>query len=156
MVVKRSFGMRLPTRVIALAVGLLTASAVAGCGASRPSSTSLHATTCGVPYTFTVGGHAVSSGSCAGVFVRRPPTVTVRLGERFSLLVTGNRNGARVTRAFPVPKPRSSSVVITGVNGQTVRYQAKTAGRSQLMVRSEFCPTDPKVSTCSVLTVSVR
>ncbi len=85
-----------------------------------------------------------------------PPQVQVHPGQRFTVLVAGNRNGTQVTRAFPVPKPTNSVLVITDVHGQTVRYQARTRGTVRLKVRSQYCPSNPKVSTCSVLAVSVR
>jgi hypothetical protein len=139
------------TRLVAC---VTVAAALAGCGATSSTSTSsgANATTCGTPYTFTVGGQKVLAGSCAGLLPKHPPTVKVRAGERFSVVVVSNANG---TRAAPVPKPTGSAVVITQVHGNTVGYQAKTAGLSDLTVRSAQCPTDPKVSTCSVLMVSV-
>src|ERR1700751_3475501 len=149
---------RLRSEVIVTASCLAAAAALAGCGGSSVSATSsrVDATTCGVPYKFTVGGHEVPSGSCAGQMPgRHAPRVEVHPGEQFSVLVTGNRNGARVTRAFPVPKPTNSVVVTTEVHGQTVHYKARTTGRTQLQVRSQFCPSNPRVSTCTVLAVSV-
>lgn len=154
----RALGTRLHSEAIVLPSCLAAAAALAGCGGSSARSTSsrVGATTCGVPYTFTVDGHEVPSGSCAGQMPgHHPPHVEVHPGEQFSLLVTGNRNGARVTRAFPVPKPTSSVVVITDVHGQTVHYEARTTGTTRLQVRSRFCPSNPRVSTCTVLAVSV-
>ncbi len=157
----------LPTRVrievTVVALCLAAAAALAGCGgslkaASTPTgseSSPVNATTCGTPYTFTVDGRKVPAGSCAGLLPRRPPAVTVDRGDRFSLKISGTANGTRVTRAFPVPKPTGTAVVISEEHGLEIHYQAKTIRRSQLVVRSEFCPTDPKVSTCSVLRVVV-
>jgi hypothetical protein len=147
------------TRIFPALVALVVcvaAATLAGCGAQSAGAPAPrgNATTCGVPYIFTVDGHQVPSGSCAGQMPGRPPRVAVHPGERFTLLITGNRNGAHVTRAFPVPKPTGSAVVITEVHGETVHYQARTAGRTRLQVRSQFCPSNPKVSTCSVLVVS--
>ena len=153
----RALSTRLRSEFSVLASCLAAAATLAGCGGSSGATTSrVGATTCGVPYTFTVGGHEVPSGSCAGQMPgHHPPRVVVHPGEEFSLLVTGNQNGAHVTRAFPVPKPSSSAVVITKVHGQTVHYEAGATGTARLQVRSRFCPSNPKVSTCSVLAVSV-
>lgn len=150
-------GTRVSSALAALGVCLAASAALAACGAYAAGSAAPHenVTTCGIPYTFTVDGHQVPSGSCAGQMPGHPPSVAIHPGDRFTLLITGNRNGAHVTRAFPVPKPTGSAVVITDVRGLTVHYQARTTGRTQLRVRSEFCPTNPKVSTCSVLVVSV-
>jgi hypothetical protein len=142
----------LRSQVIVLASCLGAAAALAGCG--HQGVTISGANNCGSAYTSTVNGHVLPF-PCGGVMPTHPPTIKLRPGERFSLRITGNSNGTRATRAFPVPKPTEPAVVISQVKGMVVEYEAKTAGRAHLRVKSKYCPTDPKVSVCTVLTVSV-
>jgi hypothetical protein len=114
-------------------------------------------TTCGAPYTFVLAGRKLVFGTCAGTISEHPPKVRLAAGERFSLRITGatNANGTRVSRAFPVPKPSGSAVDITAVRGLSVFYRARAVGRSRLMIRSDLCPSVPRVSACSALDVVV-
>src|SRR5579875_756470 len=148
-----------------LASGLAAAVALGACGSSVQghggSDPVSHrggdptVTTCGAPYKFLVAGRTLVSGTCAGTIPEHPPTVRLVDGERFSLRIIGETNarGTRASRAFPVPKPSGSAVAITAVHGLSAYYRASAPGRSRLTVRSEFCPSDPRVSTCSALDV---
>lgn len=145
-----------PERALLVLGALATAVTLVGCSAYATNSVTpiTGISNCGVPYTFEIDTRAVASGSCAGILFH-PPTVRVRPGEEFSLSIMGEMAGPHgsVTRTFPVPEPAGSAVVITGIRGQRVRYRVRATGRTQLRVKSDYCPTDPEVSTCSVLTI---
>jgi len=145
-------------KLVRVLSGCLAAAAVAaGCGsnsASSHASSSISATTCGIlPHTFTVAGRTIKTGSCAGLLPKHPVRVTVSTGEQFSVRIIGETGGKP---AAPIPKPTGGAVAITHVNGRTVQYQAKAKGGSLLSVTSAQCPSEPKVSTCTVLAVTVR
>jgi hypothetical protein len=147
--------------------------AVAGCTSTAPAtksapttadtapsqssgspSTSGRATSCGIPYQFTVNGRVVNSGSCAGQLGPTAPEVTVKVGERFSLQVAHDASG---TPTFPTPQPSNGAVDLVGHAGSNATYEAVSPGNADLQAHdTPYCSaTNPNPGTCAVLIVHV-
>ena len=123
---------------------------VAGCGTSAPRVTS-----CGIPYIFTLStGRQVLSGDCAALILPRPPAVTVRRGDTFSVMIAHEQSGAL---DLPVPQPDSPAVQLVSLEHARATYRAAQTGRALLVAyHTEFClGIDPKVGNCPTLAVRV-
>jgi hypothetical protein len=127
------------TALVALGVGGLAA----GCG-SAGRSPPQHVSMCGSPvYTFTLAdGKHVGNGDCAGYLFAKPPSLTVRRGETFTL-TPGNSAGVGVP---PVPRPSGPAVIVLSTQrtphaGTRATYRAVRAGRALLLVphHTELC-----------------
>jgi hypothetical protein len=116
---------------------------------------------CGTPfYTFTLpGGRQVSNGDCPGYLYPKPPALTVRRGETFTVTP-----GDAAMGVPPVPRPNGSAVVVLSLHrtphaGTRATYRAVAPGRSQLLVPEyrRFCSaTEPKLGcSASALVVLV-
>lgn len=110
-------------------------------------------TTCGVPYTLTVSGKQIGSGSCAGLI---GPTVhvTVKLGQTFTIGIVHEENGAL---DVPIPAPSNAVVRMIHRRGATVSYRATKVGAAKLVAKhTRFCmAADPRVSSCAAYTIKV-
>jgi hypothetical protein len=132
---------------------MLALGATVGCGSS--STRALTATSCGVPYTFSVPGHAaIETGSCAGLLSSTALSLTVRRGQRFSVQIMHEQDGRLI---FPIPTPTTFAIRIASQHGASVTYQAVATGTAVLLARhTPFCSaSDPKMGSCPVLAVHV-
>lgn len=82
--------------------------------------------------------------------------MTVTHGQNFTLRIEAQSTPHGLSPADPIPRPSNPAVVLTSIHGINVQYQAKASGHVQLRVKSGYCPSDPKISTCSVLDITVR
>lgn len=121
---------------------------ITACGGSSVSN-------CGVPYRFSLpDGSHVLSGDCAGLLLRRTPSVTMRTGEIFSVQIGHEQSGAL---DFPVPRPSTRAVEVLSRENTTVQYRAARAGRALLGVAgSKYClDMGRKGDGCAALAVRV-
>ena len=126
--------------VLVLAAGLF-ALLITACG-----ETGQKITNCSSPYVATVGHHQTVSG-CAGTIGPNAPTLTIHVGERFSVRITHERNG---TLDFPLPTSSNSVVARRGRRGATLYYQGVQIGQGALLSRdSKLCAGhDPRQGSC--------
>ena len=144
------------SRWIALVPAIALAGPIVGCGTAAQGVSN-----CGPPvYTFTLAdGKDVSNGDCAGYLLSKPPAVTVRRGETFTL-TPGNSAGVGVP---PVPRPNGREVVVVSLRrtphaGTMATYRAVTLGRALLLVPNhrELCQNRTGPIGCPAAALAVR
>lgn len=123
------------------------AALAAGCGGSGAPEVNM----CGnPPHHFALsGGSQVVSGDCPGYPLPKPPAVTVRRGETFTMTPGNSAIGVP-----PVPQPNGPAVVVVSLartphDGTMATYRAAQPGRALLLVPHyrQLC-LDPKLG-CS-------
>jgi hypothetical protein len=142
-------------------IGLGALAGVAGLAAGCGSAERVSVSTCDSPvYTVTLqDGSRVVDGDCAGYLLQKPPRVTVRPGETFTL-TPGDSAGVGVA---PVPRPSGPEVVVVSLHrtphdGTMATYRAARPGRARLLVphHRELCQGRTGPVGCPIAALAVE
>jgi hypothetical protein len=158
------------------AVGVLMAAAglLVSCGAApaRPHATGTHTQTsasgrpwwyhggvspCAAPALVRTAGHVTGVGTCMGQFSKPPRKVTLSVGQRIDVHMTGAGLAQLLHSSFP-------SVLAPGAvsrDGATQTYRAARPGHAVLVSDGQACPTRGHLEaaevprSCPVISVTV-